>query len=128
MSRLTQGGTAKLVSRKQILRRERGQGNINYLCSADHEQIWQPYPVDPYSDYYTYILYLYIHQYRHGGTARPVLRDQILRRERGQGNIHYLCSAEHEQIWQPYPVDPFSDYYTYILYLYMQQYRHICIM
>ena len=23
----------------------------NFLCSADHEQDWQPYPVDPYSCY-----------------------------------------------------------------------------
>ena len=22
---------------------------INFSCSADHEQDWQPYPVDPYS-------------------------------------------------------------------------------
>ena len=29
--------------------RERGQGNINFPCSADHEQGWQPYLVDPYS-------------------------------------------------------------------------------
>ena len=27
------------------------------------------------------------------GTAEPVSRDQILRRERGQGMIHFLCSA-----------------------------------
>ena len=52
MSRLTQGGTAKPVSRDQILGRERGQGNIYSLCSADHEQVWQSYPVDPYSDYF----------------------------------------------------------------------------
>ena len=32
-------------------RRERGQGNINFPCSADHVQDWQPYPVDPYSCY-----------------------------------------------------------------------------
>ena len=52
------------------------------------------------------------------GTAEPVLRDQILRRERGQGNIHFPCSADHEQDWQPYPVDPFyaiCDDHTYIL-------------
>ena len=48
MSRLTRGGTAEPASRDQILRRERGQGNIHFLCSADHEQDWQPYPVDPY--------------------------------------------------------------------------------
>ena len=31
-----------------------------------------------------------------------------LRCERGQGSIHFLCSADHEQDWQPYPVDPYS--------------------
>ena len=59
MSKLTRDGTAEPVSRDQILRRERGQGNFHFLCSADHEQDWQPYPVDPYSaiicDDHTYI-------------------------------------------------------------------------
>ena len=59
MSRLARDGTAEPVSRDQILRRERGHGNIFFPCSAD-EQDWQPYPVDPYSCYkcdhtYTYI-------------------------------------------------------------------------
>ena len=49
MGRLTRDGTAEPVSRDQILRHARGQGNINFPCSADHEQDWQPYPVDPYS-------------------------------------------------------------------------------
>ena len=49
MSRLTRDGTAEPVSRDQILRRERGQGNIIFPCSVDHEWDWQPYPVDPYS-------------------------------------------------------------------------------
>ena len=49
MSRLTRDGTAELVSRDQILRHARGQGNVHFPCSADHEQDWQPYPVDPYS-------------------------------------------------------------------------------
>ena len=49
MSRLTRDGTAEPVSRDQILRHAQGQGNINFPCSADHEQDWQPYPVDPYS-------------------------------------------------------------------------------
>ena len=60
MSRLTRDGTAEPVSRDQILRHARGQGNINFPCSADHEQDWQPYPVDPYSaicDDHTYILF-----------------------------------------------------------------------
>ena len=29
------------------------------------------------------------------GTAEPVSRDQILRHARGQGNIHFPCSADH---------------------------------
>ena len=58
MSRLTRDGTAEPVSRDQILRHARGQGNVHFLCSADHEQDWQPYPVGPYSaicDDHTYI-------------------------------------------------------------------------
>ena len=40
------------------------------------------------------------------GTAEPVTRDQILRRERGQRLIHFPCSAaDHEQQdWQACPV------------------------
>ena len=60
MSRLTRDGTAEPVSRDQILRHARGQGNIHFPCSADHEQDWRPDPVDPYSaicDDHTYILY-----------------------------------------------------------------------
>ena len=49
MSRLTRDGTAEPVSRDQILRHARGQGNVHFPCSANHEQDWQPYPVDPYS-------------------------------------------------------------------------------
>ena len=49
MSRLTRDGSAEHVSRNQILRREREQGNVHFPCSADHEQDWQLYPVDPYS-------------------------------------------------------------------------------
>ena len=87
MSRLTRDGTAEPVSRDRILRHARGQGDINFPCSADHEQDWQPYPVDPYSaicdDHtytYTYIalhtyLHTYIHKYIHidppsGGSMR----------------------------------------------------------
>ena len=35
-----------------------GTGECYFPCSADHEQDWQPYPVDPYSticDDHTYI-------------------------------------------------------------------------
>ena len=60
MSRLTRDGTAEPLSRDEILRHVRGQGNIHFPCSADndHEQDWQPCPVDPYSaicDDHTYI-------------------------------------------------------------------------
>ena len=175
----------------------RRQGNINFPCSADHEQDWQPYPVDPYSaicDDHTYIPpvlstcplhtnsgcgkerriligpwwpakaalvrnYLEVYwpcagglsavnaigtqlrdpinsgltQWRiwrfykwtpprnsggipkvstrfslsmemsrltRDGTAEPVSREKILRHARGQGNIHFPCSADHEQDWQ----------------------------
>ena len=62
MSRLTRDGTAEPVSRDQILRRERRQGNIDFPRSADHEQDWQPYPVDPCSCYYM-CDHTYIHTY-----------------------------------------------------------------
>ena len=39
------------------------------------------------------------------GTAEPNSRDQALRRERVQGKFRFPCSADHEQDWQPYPVD-----------------------
>ena len=58
MSRLTRDGTSEPVSRNQILRHVRGQRNIHFPCSADHEQDWHPYPVDPYSatcDDHTYV-------------------------------------------------------------------------
>ena len=52
------------------------------------------------------------------GTAEPVSRYQILRRECKQGNIHFPCLADHLQDWQPYPVEPYSCYmwnHTYAL-------------
>ena len=59
------------------------------------------------------------------GTAEPVSRDQILRHAREQENIHFPCSADHEQVWQLYyPVDPYSAIchdYTYI-----HTYMHAC--
>ena len=47
MRSLTRDGTAEPVSRDQILRHEREQGNFHFSCSADHVQDWQPYMVDP---------------------------------------------------------------------------------
>ena len=68
MNRLMRDGTAEPVSRDQVLRHARGQGNIHFPGSADHEQDWHSYPIDPYSaicDDHTYILSTYIHTYIH---------------------------------------------------------------
>ena len=81
MSRLTRDGTAEPVSRDQILRHARGQGNIHFPCSADHEQDWQPYPVDPYYsaifDDHTYIL---TSVHKNFSTTDSVLVDVVYRR------------------------------------------------
>ena len=61
MSRLTRDGTAEPVSRDQNIRHVRGQGNVHFPCSADHEQDWQPYPVDPYSAICDDHTYTYMH-------------------------------------------------------------------
>ena len=42
------------------------------------------------------------------GTAEPISRDQIIRRERGEGKVHFPCSSGLEQDWQPYPGDQYS--------------------
>ena len=65
---------AESVSRDQILRRERGQGNINLPCSGDHEQDWQPYPVNPHSTIcydhrYIHTVYLFLSTFVHGAAA-----------------------------------------------------------
>ena len=47
------------------------------------------------------------------GTAETVLQYQImLRRVRGQVYTYFRCSADQEQDWLPYPVDP-----LYLLYV-----------
>ena len=52
------------------------------------------------------------------GTAEPVRADQILKKsEQGQKNVHFSCSADHWQVWQPYTIDPYPakcDNHTYI--------------
>ena len=44
------------------------------------------------------------------GIAETVSRDQILKRERGQGKVHFPCSFDHVQDGQPYTVDPHTCY------------------
>ena len=48
-----------------------------------------------------------------GRDCEPISRDQILRRERGQGNSNFPCSADLVQDWQPYLIDPYSCYMCY---------------
>ena len=43
-----------------------------------------------------------------GRNGRTCLVRPNLRCERGQGHIHFSCTADHEQDWQPYPIDPYS--------------------
>ena len=65
------------------------------------------------------------------GRDESVSQDQILRHAWGQGNIHFPCSADHEQGWRPYPVDPYSaicDDHTYIHAYYFQHAHFIPIV
>ena len=103
MSRLTRDGTAEPVSRDQILRHARGQGNVHFPCSADHEQDWQPYPVDPYSaicDDHTYI-HTYIekaygkilHPYRRGKhTERFYIRIVEKSMRKDTSGLRHYCA------------------------------------
>ena len=70
MTKLTRDRTAEPVPLDQILRRERGQGNIHFPCSAGHEQDWQPYPVDAYSAIWGPLHYRALHGSLHGGPWR----------------------------------------------------------
>ena len=93
MSRLTRDGTAEAVSRDQMLRRERGQGNIHFPCSADHGQDWQPYPVDPYSCYmcdHTYIIVQFSGLIEGSGliVSDPSLEALVMRRRQSRTLLH----------------------------------------
>ena len=71
MSRLTRDGKAEPVSQDQLFRCKREQGNIHFPCSVDHEQDWQPYPVDLYSvicDQHAYIHTVHSHQSPYGNS------------------------------------------------------------
>ena len=111
MSRLSRDRTAEPVSRDQILRHLRGQGNIHFPYSADHEQDWQPYPVDPYSA----ILDDHTYQIQPKNEQDDAERDGQICRSRpnsqarmGTEKIAFSCSDGHEQNWQPYPIDTCS--------------------
>ena len=73
MSGLTRDGTAELVSRDQILRHAREQGNVYFPCSADHEQDWQPYPRLIHTLLYVMTIHTYINTYKHEVDAQEGL-------------------------------------------------------
>ena len=75
ISRLTRDGTAEPVTRArdQIIRRERRQRNIHFPCSADHEQDWQPYPVDPSLGNVMYVWSSHIARVRINQVRSPIL-------------------------------------------------------
>ena len=54
------------------------------------------YGRNPVSKHQVQPEYIEMSRLMRDGTAEPVSRDQILRRGRGQGNIHiFPCSADH---------------------------------
>ena len=66
---------------------------------------------NPVSRHTIFSLSMEMNRLTRDGTAEPVPRNKILRRELN-GNrvtlIFFPCSADHEQDWQPYQVHPFS--------------------
>ena len=66
-------GTAETGAGDQILRHKRGQGNLNFLCSADHEQDWQPFPVDPHSCYMCDHTYIHMREAFLSSTPRDII-------------------------------------------------------
>ena len=65
-----------------------------------------------------------------GGDGRTSIFSQIriLRSERGQGKNHLPCSADHNQNWQPHPVDPCSALYHGNIFIHpvSELYKHLC--
>ena len=59
-------------------------------------------------------------------TAESVSRDQVLRRDREQGNIHFLCSAYIKQDRQPHSVDPYSAIMRTTYYIHTVIACHYC--
>ena len=92
-----------------------GTGEYYFPRSADHEQDWQPYPVDPYSavcDDHTYTLYLYSSSLRTEYLALPV-RERERERE-GECvfiNLHIVCVFI--KLHMPHiPAMPFKLFYA----------------
>ena len=127
MSKLTRDGTAEPVSRDQILRREREQRILYFPCSAaDHEQDWQPCPVvrairtnTVLRTHTAVVTHMYIYIYAYYTTvnrARMYMsanKNDISGIRTAAALYQYIYiyelttdTADHEQVWQPYAVDP----------------------
>ena len=52
----------------------------------------------------TYIKYTFVHNAK-SSTYKYVLTTDASAIK----TLYFPCSADHEQNWQPYPVDPYSD-------------------
>ena len=138
MSKLTRDGTAEPVSRDQILRRERGQRIINFPCSAaDHEQDCQPCLVvraihanivlHTHTAVVTHIC-IYI-LYKNSEPAYTGTWYINLYKQQQYCTSTYICcvvttdTADHEQVWQAYEVDPYysaiGKWWPYLLALYI---------
>ena len=139
MSKLTRDGTAEPVSRDQILRRERGQRIIHFPCSAaDHKQDWQPCPVvraihtnivlHTHTALVTHIYMHIIQQLTVHECTCPQIKNILVPGIQTNTNsstvpvhIYVLTTdtADHEQVWQPYAVDPYysaiSKWWPYLL-------------
>ena len=115
MSRLTRDGTAEPVSRHNFIGTNGHREIFSLLCSDDQEKDWKPYPVDPYSC--LYVMAIHTHSGPNMTGRLNLSRETQFTGACGQGNSHLPCSADHEQDWRPYPVDPYSaicDDHTYI--------------
>ena len=124
MSRLTRDGTAEPLSRDQILRHARGQGNIIFPVQLTTSRIGDLtrlihtllYVMTIHTYMHTYILYEgecrkeggMTRRLTRDGTAEPVARDDILWRERGQEKCNFLSFSFLQMMsWQRHLVDPY---------------------
>ena len=96
ISRLTRDGTTEPDSRDQILRRERGQGNIHFSCLADHVQDWQPYLADLYS------CYMCDHIYMAANSARGQLNREKNIGDKGERETASGGNGAHDKKVLPY--------------------------
>ena len=92
MSRLTRDGTAEPVSRDQILRHARGRGNIIFPVQLTTSRIGNLTRL-----IHTLLYVMTIHTYIHTNSSTVPVHIYVLTTETG----------DHEQVWQPYAVDPY---------------------